>query len=160
MTRVDTWTNKYFEIFDREKFRSWWISLLASAWNRMVTDLPLIAPTNGKSVFKQAYTLSGLQINSNTCKKYRFTRVLLQVSEHLLKYESESIPTFLEVHFSESGIRIRIQNLNPFYQCNWTQNERERLESLRDKRTRVSLDSIWSWWISLLVSAWNRMVSH
>ena len=36
----------------------------------MVTDLPLIAPTNGKSVFKQAYTLSGLQINCNTCKKY------------------------------------------------------------------------------------------
>ena len=35
----------------------------------MVTDLPLIAPTNGKSVFKQAYTLSGLQINCNTCKK-------------------------------------------------------------------------------------------
>ena len=70
----------------------------------MVTDLPLIAPTNGKSVFKQTYTLSSLQINSNTCKKYRFTRVLLQVSEHLLKYESESIPTFLEVHFSESGI--------------------------------------------------------
>ena len=69
MTRVNTWTNKYFEIFDREKIQSWWISLLASVWNRMVTDLPLIAPTNGKSVFKQAYTLSGLQINCNTCKK-------------------------------------------------------------------------------------------
>ena len=78
----------------------------------------------------KSYTLSGLQINSNTCKKYRFTRVLLQVSEHLLKYESESIPTFLEVHFSESGIwnpnpeskmRIHFSNIcNPNRNTNYT----------------------------------------
>ena len=40
--------------------------------------------------------------------------ILLKNSFTLLESESESIPTFLEVHFSESGIqmRIRIQNLN------------------------------------------------
>ena len=143
MTRVDTWTNKYFEIFDREKIQSWWISLLASVWNRMVTDLPLIAPTNGKSVFKQTYTLSSLQINSNTCKKYRFTRVLLQVSEHLLKYESESIPTFLEVHFSESGIQMRIHFGNVckwegFFELHFGESESESKKRLPFLSQRIS----------------------